>query len=855
MNVKLLLAVITFILIGCEMKKNSVLIQNLNENWTFNKESSDSVYGASVPGCVHTDLINNELIEDPFFGINERSLQWIGKENWIYKTKFDMSSEILSKSKVNLIFEGLDTYAEVVLNNELILSSNNMFRVWEIDSKDLLKEKDNSLIIRFQNVFDKNLPKWENAPFRLTAYPNNDQADTMLVMYSRKAQFHYGWDWGPRFVTAGIWKPIYIKAWDEFILESVQIIQDNVNKEKAKLDAVFEITSLINQKAELIVNIDEANLTFEKNVELKKGTNKISFDFVINNPKLWWSNGLGEQYLYNFQFMVENENNLVDIKNEKIGIRSLEVIRDKDEHGKSFYVKLNGVPVFMKGANYIPQDNFQSRVDRDDYEFIIKSAAEANMNMLRVWGGGIYEEDMFYETCDKYGILVWQDFMFACAMYPSDEEFNENVKKEIIDNVKRIRNHPSLALYCGNNEVNISWHSWGWKDRYPQDIQNVYEKDMDNLFYEIIPNALKTVDNTRYYHPSSPISGMKDSWNGDGDIHYWGVWHGKEPFYKFNDNVARFMSEYGFQSYPEINTINKFANSEDRELHSEVMLSHQRCMSDERRDKEYGNRLIETYMDYMYKKPKDFESYVYVSQLLQAEGIKSAIEIHRRNMPYCMGTLYWQINDCWPVASWSSIDHYQNWKALHYFAKKAYSNLIISANNVRDSLEVYLISDELNDIKGTIKLTAYELDGKEISNFSSEINVEANSCNKYLKVPIKQIIKNSAVRNIYVSLKFISDEKELFSQIYYFVDPGELKLSNPELEYTLSKDEKGVTIEISAKRLAKNVWLNIADQDLFLSDNYFDVLPGTKKKIYVKNGIGPDILKEKLNVVSLIDTY
>jgi len=224
-------------------------------------------------------------------------------------------------------------------------------------------------------------------------------------------------------------------------------------------------------------------------------------------------------------------------------------------------------------------------------------------------------------------------------------------------------------------------------------------------------------------------------------------------------------------------------------------------------------------------------------------------------MPYCMGTLYWQINDCWPVASWSSIDHYQNWKALHYFAKKAYSNLIISANNVRDSLEVYLISDELNDIKGTIKLTAYELDGKEISNFSSEINVEANSCNKYLKVPIKQIIKNSAVRNIYVSLKFISDEKELFSQIYYFVDPGELKLSNPELEYTLSKDEKGVTIEISAKRLAKNVWLNIADQDLFLSDNYFDVLPGTKKKIYVKNGIGPDILKEKLNVVSLIDTY
>ncbi len=855
MKSKILIVIFVFMLFGCQMETESVVTQNLNKNWSFSQEGSDEKYTASVPGCVHTDLIDNNLIDDPFFGTNEKDLQWIGKKNWIYKTSFDLSPEVFSRSNINLVFKGLDTYADVFLNDSLILSADNMFREWQIDCKEFLKENNNHIEIKFHNVFDENLVKWENAPFRLNAYDNNDQADTMLVMYSRKAQFHYGWDWGPRFITAGIWRPLYIEAWDELNLEAVQIIQEKVSKEKAELKAVFEINSATNQKAEVIVKIKGTSLSFKKNVELIQGQNKINFDITMDNPKLWWSNGLGEQFLYNFELKVKNESGLIDTINEKIGIRSLEVIREKDEYGKSFYVKLNGIPVFMKGANYIPQDNFQSRVGLDDYDFIIKSAAEANMNMLRVWGGGIYEEDMFYDLCDQYGILVWQDFMFACAMYPSDDEFNENVTKEIIDNVKRIRNHASLALYCGNNEVNISWHSWGWKDKYSKDVQKIYEKDLEKLFYSVVPNALMQADSTRYYHPSSPISGMKDSWNDDGDIHYWGVWHGKEPFEKFNDNIARFMSEYGFQSYPETNSINKFTNPEDRELHSEVMLSHQRCMSDARKDKEYGNRLIETYMNYMYKKPKDFKSYVYVSQLLQAEGIKKAIEIHRRNMPYCMGTLYWQINDCWPVASWSSIDHYKNWKALHYFAKNAYSDLVISGNYVNDSLNIHVISDRLEEIKGNLNVSTYELNGRLISKQSVHVYIKSNSSYKYLTLSKEKLLNDYDEKNAYVILELVNDDEILTSQILYFAHPGKLELVNPELELDFVSEGQNISIKLKSNSLAKNVWLSTENQNLSLSDNYFDVIPGVKKVVRVNNRIDLEILKKNLKVISLVDTY
>ena len=509
----------------------------INTGWQFKVSGETKSYPATVPGCVHTDLINNNLIEDPYFGTNENSLQWIGYKDWIYETRFDLDDEIISKKNIQIIFQGLDTYAAVYLNDSLILNANNMFREWRVDCRSLLKKFKNTLNVKFTNVFDVNLPKWETAPFKLSAFPNNDQADTMIAMYSRKAQFHYGWDWGPRLITYGIWKPVFICAWDDFKVEDVHIIQENISEKQAEILSKLEVLSDREQTVSISIQADTLNFNFE-NIILSNGVNKVVLPFSIENPKLWWSNGIGEQNIYNFTFLVTNKEGKSDKKNIKTGLRSLEVIRENDEFGKSMYIKLNGVPVFMKGANYIPQDNFHNRVTAERYDYIIKSAADANMNMLRVWGGGIYEENLFYELCDKYGILVWQDLMFACAMYPADEQFLENVKQELTDNLKRIRNYACIALYCGNNENDIAWYQWGWKEKYNSEVQIRYEKDLHKLFRETIPQTLNEVDLKRYYHPTSPVASYNNVSANEGDIHYWGVWHGKEPFSKYADNIC-----------------------------------------------------------------------------------------------------------------------------------------------------------------------------------------------------------------------------------------------------------------------------------------------------------------------------
>ncbi|MFH0989525.1 MAG: glycoside hydrolase family 2 protein [bacterium] len=633
---------------------------NLHTQWRFKQEGTDRWYSAAVPGCVHTDLMQNGLIPDPFVGTNERDLQWIGEKNWIYETTFGIPAAFLRQDHVELIFEGLDTYADVTLNDNTILHATNMFRTWRIECKSLLREGQNRLAIRFKNVFDENLPKHRSAPFELQAFDNNDQAEAKISMHSRKAQFHYGWDWGPRLITCGVWRPVALQAWSGFKLNHVHVQQQNVTEAGADILSVIAIDSDRPREVSILMTMDDLQLVTQR-VKLQQGKNVIPLTGHLANPKLWWTNGLGAQYLYSYRLIVKDDSELSDEYTTSIGIRSLEIVREKDTHGRSMYVKLNGVPVFMKGANYIPQDNFQNRVTRDRCEHIVRSAAEANMNMLRVWGGGIYEDDQFYEFCDRYGLLVWQEMIFACAMYPADGDFLENVRQEVIDNVTRIRNHPCIALYCGNNENEAAWFQWGWKQKYDTRTQEIFERNAERLFYEVIPSALREADSTRYYHPTSPIAGIKNTPYSEGDIHYWGVWHGKEPFENFTSNIARFVSEYGFQSYPELSTVSKFARPEDRQLHSDVMLSHQRCMADARRDKEYGNRLIQTYMDRWYRTPKDFESYLYVSQVLQAEGVQVALEAHRRAMPFCMGSLYWQIDDCWPVASWSSIDYYGRW--------------------------------------------------------------------------------------------------------------------------------------------------------------------------------------------------
>jgi beta-mannosidase len=535
------------------MAQNSTV--DLNASWQFKKSGSNPYYPAIVPGTIHTDLLNNKLIKDPFYSDNEKSLQWIENESWEYAGKFNCDNITLKNKHLELNFEGLDTYAKVFLNGQPILECNNMFRSWSVDVKPYLKGGENTLQIIFESAVKKGKADAAKLPYIL---PGDEK------VFTRKAQYQYGWDWGPRFVTCGIYNPIKLHCWNDVSVISVNPIIKNINDSIADLAFIVETKSDTAISGRLNINtyrgeINNAKLQYNTNYPLKleKGINLDTFHYSIRNPKLWNSNGLGEANLYGYDVNLRY-NGLAINHYGTIGLRTLELIQEKDSVGQSFYFKLNGKPVFMKGANYIPQDNFVSRTTKLDYKKIIQMAKEANMNMLRVWGGGVYPNDEFYKECDRNGILVWQDFMFACAMYPGDSAYVENVKQEITEQIKRLRSHPSLALWCGNNEVDEGWQNWGWQKQYKyskKDSAKIWN-DYDNLFHNVIPQIVKEQNPSVYYWPSSPSIGWghKESLQ-QGDSHYWGVWWGNEPFETYTKKVGRFMSEYGFQAMPDIQYI------------------------------------------------------------------------------------------------------------------------------------------------------------------------------------------------------------------------------------------------------------------------------------------------------------
>ena len=621
---------------SCNMSSNFIS-KNLNANWTF-KSVQDSVWmPATVPGSVHTDLISDGIIEDPFYRLNEKDIQWIDKKDWEYKTSFTVSKVLFKKEKIELNFKGLDTYATIYLNDSLLLKTDNMFVGWQVDCKKFLNLGENQLKIVFDSPVKVGLKMREELGYQL---PNavNDQSENgglgkkQVAVFSRKPGYHFGWDWGPRLVTSGIWQDIELNAWDNATIEDVYIKQKEISTELAVLSAEIEINATRNFNSEVIIKVDSV-LAIQKTIQLKKGINKVEIPLEIKNPSLWWTNGLGTQKLYKIEVELKKDKELVASTSKNIGIKMLKVIQQKDSVGESFYFELNGRSVFMKGANYIPQDVFLNRVSVEDCEEVVNNMVEANYNMIRIWGGGIYEKEIFYDLCDQKGILVWQDFMFACAMYPGDEAFLENVKKEAIYNVKRLRNHTSIALWCGNNENLIAWKNWGWiqeiLNTQGQEIVDKVWKGYTDVFHKILPEVVEELDIDTFYWASSPTSARgEDATYTSGDYHYWRVWGNQAPISTYNEAIPRFMSEYGFQSFPEFSSVKKYTEKQDWDIYSEVMESHQRS--------NIGNKNIEFYMDPLYKKPKDFQSFLYVSQLLQAKAMKIAIEAHRRNMPYCM---------------------------------------------------------------------------------------------------------------------------------------------------------------------------------------------------------------------------
>ncbi len=847
------------ILFSCTSVDNSseIMVQNLNENWKFRQVGTEDWLSAEVPGTVHTDLMNNSIIEDPFYRLNEKEVQWVDKEDWEYRTSFTLDEAFANMERLEILFEGLDTYCDVSLNGEQIFSSNNMFREWLVDVKDYAKQGENELIIYFHSPTRIGLEKYDALDY-IIPVSDNDQSqngglgDKQVSVHVRKAGYHFGWDWGPRLVTSGIWKPVTLRGWNEAIIRDVFIKQKNVESSIALFDANLEIESQVQTTTKLIFSIDGQE-AFTEDVDLGIGINEYSFPLEIKNPELWWPNGLGDQKMYEIDVQLNHNKKILSQRTVHTGIRTVEVIQEPDSVGKSFYFKVNGHPVFMKGANYIPQDVFLNRVTPDKYEHIIMSAKNTNMNMIRIWGGGVYEKDIFYDLCDKHGILVWQDFMFACAMFPGDKDFLDNVRHEAIDNVKRLRNHPSIALWCGNNENLSAWNFWGWKQRVKkeqgEEVANIIWKAYDDLFHHLLPEVVERYDSDRLYWSSSPSAGTGEPENWvAGDVHYWGVWWGKEPFINYRTRIPRFMSEYGFQSFPELSSVNKYAIEEDWDIFSDVMKSHQRSS--------IGNGTIAIYMDRNYRKPKDFPMFLYVGHLLQAEGIKVAMEGHRKHMPYCMGSLFWQIDDCWPVASWSSIDYYGKWKAQHYFAEKAFREILVSPETDGTETKVFVVSDRLADSQANLKLEVIDFDGNVLWEKDKEITVKANSSEVHLKILNSDLLAGKPSNSLLLSTKLIgADDKIISENILYFNPLKEIDLPRPDIKTVIEKTNDGFSIGLSSEKLVKNIFLTTPGVDGFFSDNYFDILPGQKVEVSFKTKEQVTDFEGILQYVTLVDSF
>ncbi|MDR1682167.1 MAG: glycoside hydrolase family 2 protein [Candidatus Symbiothrix sp.] len=823
--------------------------QNIDSGWRFKQARSENWFPATVPGVVHTDLLDNRLIEDPFFRLNERSVQWIDKEDWIYETELKVSEETAQKENICLYFKGLDTYADVYLNDKKLLEANNMFREWKIDVKPHIKVGKNHLKIYFYSSVKTDIPKWETLPFHYNA--SNDQSenggllDRKLSVFARKAGYHYGWDWGPRLVTSGIWRPVFLEAWDNAKIEDVFHRQTEVSEKQAIIKTQVEILSDKEIKNTLVTIREENRIFAQQKINLKKGNNNIMVDFSIKNPELWWTNGLGDAHLYHFQTTVSDGKSVFDSDERKIGIRSLKLINQNDKDGKSFYFELNGLPVFAKGANYIPSDVFLPRLTFNDYEKEVLDAANVNMNMLRVWGGGIYEDDVFYNLCDASGILVWQDFMFACSVYPADNEFLENVRQEAVDNIKRLRNHPSIALWCGNNEINEAWFGWGWRAQYTEENPSAADlifRQYDALFNQLLPEVVSEYAPETFYHPSSPFSrydGVSEA--NRGDSHYWGVWHGLHPISRYNTERSRFFSEYGFQSFPEWESIKIYApQPEDWSISSEVMMAHQRGGS-------FANKRINEYLEENYKPAPDFQTFLYVGQVLQADAIKTAIEAHRRDMPYCMGSLFWQHNDCWPVASWSSRDYYRRWKAQHYFAREAFRDILISPVSDGENLNIYAVSDRLKNTRGTLNVRIITMNGNPVEKIEKKLRLNANSSNRLLSISMKNYEKEKVV----VALQFTDDKNNIYTNNYFGAQAKEMKWEKPNIQFDIQPINDGFDVSLTSDKFARAVFLSIEGIDNFFENNYFDLLPDETVKVKVKTKLSLDEFRRQLKIRTL----
>ncbi len=821
--------------------------QSLNGTWQFRRLGESEWLPASVPGGVHTDLLALKRIPDPFVADNEHAVQRVAENDWEYRLIFSPASALLQEDKVFLVCDGLDTLATVTLNGHLLGESHNMFRQYHWEVSERLKAGENELRVVFHSPLAFLRARQAEKPLR-------GGGDIPGGPHLRKAPCQWGWDWGPKLPPIGIWKDIRLEGYTTARLEDIHLRQRHAG-DQVTLHAAIRLEQW--QEADLQVTLQvTAPDGATQVVQGKPGgehdrPSACLLQTIIHQPQRWWPNGYGTQPLYEVDVALWQGQKQLDRRTCRLGLRTLELRREADEWGESFQFVVNGVPIFAKGANWIPADSFPTRVQDAHLEWLIRSAAEAHMNMLRAWGGGFYPEDRFYDLCDRYGILVWQDFIFSCGIYPDDEAFFDNVRQEAMENIRRLRHHPSLALWCGNNEMEEGWVNWHWDD--PTDHTNRRLKAAyDRMFHHLLPAIVADEDPDRPYWPSSPSSGIPFDHPNDqqrGDTHYWDVWHGRKPFTAYRQQYPRFMSEFGFQSLPPLATIQTYAPPEEQNITSYIMEHHQRSPS--------GNSLMVSQMTDQFRLPKDFASFVYVSMVLQAEGIRYGVEHWRRNRQRVSGTLYWQLNDCWPVASWSSIDYFGRWKALHYLARRFYAPLLLSMEENDLRLDLHLTSDLLQPWQGRVAWRLETLAGHVLEQDELPVTAPPQRDSLVASLDFSARLTEAERRQVVLIAELWQDNELIGQSLATFVPNKHLMLTNPHLQWEVATEHDQAVIRLRAASLARFVELSLAETDAVFSDNYFDLSPNRERRVSVPLPAGWDgeRLRQALRLRSLYDSY
>ena len=810
---------------------------NLGGAWRMREADSETWHSAHVPGSVYADLTADGTMPDPFWRENELDAFERMKKDYVYQRAFTVTEAQLAHAHVELVCEGLDTLAHVSLNGREIAFADNMHITWVWDVKEQLHAGENTLEIRFDSPILYCAKKAEEAP----GWESSDA--TPGFRHLRKAHCMFGWDWGPRLPDAGIWRPIFLRTWDAARLENAMMLQ-------AHHDGVVDVTIRPEIAGESawsaeITAPDGEVLTLPETMAAEQV-------IAIQNPQLWWPNGLGKQPLYRVTVRLATG----DTRMWRIGLRTMTVSREKDEWGEEFCHVVNGMKVFAMGADYIPEDNILARVTPERTRRLLEDCKAANFNAIRVWGGGYYPDDAFYDICDELGLLVWQDLMYACAFYDLTPDFERSIRVETHQNVARLRHHASLALICGNNEMEmfmagansalINHRTWEFVPTYPHHIT-----DYVKMFEYILPAIVKETAPQTYWWPASPSSGGNfDAPNDEnrGDNHYWDVWHGEKPFTEYRKFFFRYASEFGFQSFPCLESVKQFTLPDDRNIFSRVMERHQRNQA--------ANGKILSYLSQTFRYPNSFDDLLYASQLMQAEAIRYGVEHWRRNRGRCMGAIIWQLNDIWPVASWASIDYYGRWKALHYAAKRFFAPVMISAEEegelsqnpkineyhpapLEKSFRLNVCNETLRDVTGEVVWALRTPDGAIVRQNQQTLTIPAMSAKWLDKVDCA----DASLTGHYVSFAFVVDDVALSEGTCIFCAPKHFEFVDPRL----TLETRGDTLVVTSHAYAKQVWLESEDADLLLDDNAFDMNPGTKVVRVVKG------TAEKVRVRSVWD--